>query len=90
MTDHYLKHSIEAIDVINDWDLNYNLGASLKYIARCRYKGEKHKDIRKAINYLRYEIYYDIVKQSKEDDKPQYDPDLRYDDDLIEKIRGGM
>lgn len=97
--DHYIKHNIEALDVISDWNLNFNLGNVIKYVARCRYKGDKHDDIRKAIDYLRREIIDDVAKgTSKEENeqidpfKQQYEPILRHDDDdeKLRGLRGGM
>lgn len=53
---HYTHGTIETIDVINDWGLNFNLGNAVKYISRCNYKGNKEQDLRKAIKYLEFEI----------------------------------
>jgi len=36
---HYSYGSIEPIDVIEDWNLNYHLGSLLKYLARAGHKG---------------------------------------------------
>lgn len=49
---HYTYGKIEAIDVIEDWGLDYRLGCALKYIARCRHKGTYIQDLKKAIWYL--------------------------------------
>lgn len=49
----------EPIDVINDWELNFNLGSAVKYIARCGRKGDfldTIDDLNKAIDYLKYEM----------------------------------
>lgn len=53
---HYNQGNYEPIDVINDWNLNFNLGNALKYIARCEYKENKIQDLQKAIFYIEYEI----------------------------------
>ena len=53
---HYRQISPEPITVINSWNLNFNLGNALKYIARCDYKGQKVDDLQKAITYLRWEL----------------------------------
>ena len=53
---HYNVGRFEAIEVIEDWDLNFNLGNALKYIARCNHKGNKIKDLEKALYYIRREI----------------------------------
>jgi hypothetical protein len=53
---HYKKTKIEAWDVIEDWDLNFNLGNVIKYIARAEHKDCKKKDLYKAYSYLEREI----------------------------------
>lgn len=53
---HYNQHSIEPIDVIEDWKLNFNLGSTVKYIARCDYKENDIQDLEKAAWYLKREI----------------------------------
>ena len=50
---HYTRYKIEPIQVIEDWDLPYSLGAVIKYIARFRYKGTPKLDIQKAREYLK-------------------------------------
>lgn len=49
----------EPIDVINDWNLNFNLGSALKYISRLGRKDGTEmgmvSDLNKAIDYLKYE-----------------------------------
>jgi len=55
MSEHYKKTSIEAIDVIEDWDLNFNLGNVVKYIARLKTKGHRKQDLEKALWYLERE-----------------------------------
>ena len=52
---HYNHGTIEVIDAIEDWNLNFNLGNSIKYIARCEHKGHKKEDLEKAIWYLKRE-----------------------------------
>ena len=47
---------IEAIEVIEDWKLGFNLGNAVKYISRCEHKGTKEQDIKKAIWYLEREL----------------------------------
>lgn len=51
---HYKFGRIEAIDVIEDWDLGYHLGCVVKYICRAGKKdpAKKEEDLRKAIWYL--------------------------------------
>ena len=63
---HYAKgRKYEPIKVINDWDLNFNLGNTIKYISRAGRKQDFEnqdqlsktlEDLRKARWYLDYEI----------------------------------
>ena len=57
--DHYLKNSgHEVIDVIEAWDLNFNLGNAVKYIARAGKKNPKKykEDLNKAKWYIQHQI----------------------------------
>lgn len=49
---HYKSGGIEAIDVIEAFKLDFNLGNSIKYILRAGYKGAALEDLRKAAWYL--------------------------------------
>ncbi len=53
---HYNQGKYEVIDVIEDWNLDFNLGNAIKYIARCNHKGNKKQDLEKAIFYLKREL----------------------------------
>ena len=55
---HYNMGKYEAIDVIEDWNLNFNLGNTIKYISRAGHK-DKYKtieDLKKSLWYLQREI----------------------------------
>ncbi len=56
---HYVskREGLEAIDVIEAFDLNRNLANVCKYILRCNHKGQRDSDLEKAINYLWRERY---------------------------------
>ena len=45
---------VEAIDLCEQ--MNYNLGAAVKYIVRCDHKGNWKQDLEKALWYLNREI----------------------------------
>lgn len=45
---HYNQGKIEVIDAIEDWNLGYNLGNAVKYIARADHKGKSMEDLQKA------------------------------------------
>lgn len=46
----------EAIKVIEAWDLNFNLGNVVKYVSRADAKGVALEDLKKARQYLDFEI----------------------------------
>jgi len=62
---HYKVGSIEAIDVIEAFQLNYRTGNVAKYLLRHQYKGEPLKDLKKAKWYLEREIARLEKEQSK-------------------------
>ena len=65
---YYKRGGIEAIDAIEAWELGFNLGNTVKYIARCGKKSDKVvEDLKKAAWYLNREI---------ERRKHQYDKDI--------------
>ncbi len=54
---HYTEgRKYEPRKVIADWELNFNLGNAVKYISRAGRKGDKIEDLRKAIQYIEFEI----------------------------------
>jgi hypothetical protein len=54
--EHYQSNGIEVIDIIDSFDLNFNLGNSIKYILRADKKGNKKQDLEKALWYINYEL----------------------------------
>ena len=61
---HYNMGEYEAIDVIEDWKLNFNLGNTVKYISRAGHKDDMVQDLKKSLWYLEREIKR-IEKESK-------------------------
>ena len=55
---HYNFGKYEVIDVINDWNLNFQRGNAIKYIARAGHKdsSKEVEDLEKARFYIDYEI----------------------------------
>ena len=51
---HYQSSGMEAIDVIDSFNLDFYLGNAVKYILRAGKKGDKLEDINKAIWYLKH------------------------------------
>lgn len=50
--DHYQSTEIQALHVIHDWSLGFELGSVVKYIQRLGRKGDQVENIDKAIHYL--------------------------------------
>lgn len=53
---HYKGKSIECIQVIEAFDLGFNLGNTIKYVLRAGKKGNRLEDLKKAAWYLNREI----------------------------------
>lgn len=53
--EHY-NLGIETIDYIESHNLNFNQGNAIKYITRCEHKGNKKKDLEKALYYIKREL----------------------------------
>ena len=49
---HYNKGSIEIIDFIQDWNLDFITGNIIKYVTRSPYKNKPLEDLEKAKFYL--------------------------------------
>lgn len=65
---HYCYSSIEPKDAIREWGLNFNMGSAVKYIARCGRKDDPIQELRKAQEFLQFEIDY-ILKQRENEKK---------------------
>lgn len=48
--DHYIKHTIQPWDIIDEYDLGYYGGNALKYLLRD--KGDRKEDLEKARHYI--------------------------------------
>jgi hypothetical protein len=59
----------DIIDVCKDYDLNFNRGNVMKYVARAGKKSDELQDLKKALDYLQREIEYLQIKQQQENDK---------------------
>jgi hypothetical protein len=60
---HYNTGKIQPIDVIEDWDLDFRLANTVKYIQRHKYKGNAKKDLEKAIWYIQRYINKELTKE---------------------------
>ncbi len=53
---HYTTTKISALQVVNDWELDFYLGNALKYMKRYKLKGNPIQDLEKAVQYLNLKI----------------------------------
>ena len=85
---HY-NQGIEAIDIIESWDLNFSLGNAIKYILRSPYKGKQIEDLEKARWYIDRDInrLKDEEAHRKEKVKSSILNDEKWrDDDIVDYI----
>ena len=76
--DHYCAgRKYEPRKVIHDWGLNFNLGSAVKYISRAGRKDDILQDLKKAKQFLEFEIEeleskktFDALKSLATDDLP--------------------
>ena len=67
---HYTEgRSYEPKDVIRDWGLNFNLGNAVKYIARAGRKDDIVQDLKKAQEYIQFEI--DAIEMERDIENAQ-------------------
>lgn len=73
--EHYNKGTYEAINVIEAWGANFNLGNALKYICRAGKKegNTAKQDLQKAVWYLEREIKRISKLEYKEPTEKNYD-----------------
>lgn len=59
--DYYQGNGYEVLDIIDDFELNFNLGNVLKYVLRSGRKNSelKEEDLEKALFYLKRELEVD-------------------------------
>lgn len=55
-TPNHYKEKVQPIDLIEAFDLNFNLGNVVKYVSRAGRKGEALEDLEKAFYYLKREM----------------------------------
>lgn len=61
---HYTEgREYEPKDVIYDWGLDFNLGSAVKYISRAGRRDDIVQDLKKAIQFIQFEI--DAIEKKK-------------------------
>ena len=81
--DHY-NSNWKVGDFINDQGLSFFLGNAVKYICRCEYKGDKEKDLIKAIHYLQHELDTTIYESELTGPSGSFPKSLRFASDWEE------
>ena len=82
---HYTEgRKFEPKDVIRDWGLNFNTGNAVKYLARAGRKDDIVQDLRKAQEYIQFEIDA-IEAERKKEPKPEWP---KHDDKLDAMLYG--
>lgn len=74
----------EPKDVIRDWGLNFNLGNAVKYISRAGRKGDIVQDLRKAQEYIQFEI--DAI-EAESDKTPEEHVTMSFEEFLDDFIK---
>ena len=70
---HYVEgRKFEPKDVIRDWGLNFNVGSAVKYLARAGRKADIVEDLRKAQEFIQFEI--DAIEAERATAKPTNAP----------------
>ena len=65
---YYIRNGIEVFDVIESFDLNFNLGNVVKYVCRAGKKDECIiSDLLKARDYIDREIGLNVSKKSADE-----------------------
>ena len=63
---HYTEgRRYEPKDVIRNWQLNFNLGSAVKYVARAGRKDDIVQDLRKAQEFIQFEI--DAIEEERKE-----------------------
>lgn len=60
---HYNRLNPQPKDVIRKWGLNFNLGSAVKYIARAGHKDDIVQDLKKAQEFIQFEI--DAIEEER-------------------------
>lgn len=64
---HYTYSKYQPKDVIRAWGLNFNLGSAVKYVARAGRKDDIIQDLRKAQEFIEFEIQAILEERSNGD-----------------------
>lgn len=71
--EHYNRLNPQPKDVIRAWGLNFNLGSAVKYISRAGYKDDIVQDLKKAQEFIQFEIDAIEGARAERKDKPKHE-----------------
>lgn len=66
--EHYNRLNPQPKDVIRAWGLNFNLGSAVKYISRAGHKDDTVQDLKKAQEFIQFEI--DAIEGARRKEPP--------------------
>ena len=67
--EHYNRLDPQPKDIIRAWGLNFNLGNAVKYVARAGHKDDIVQDLKKAQEYIQFEI--DAIEAQRKAQEPK-------------------
>lgn len=71
--EHYNRLNQQPKDVIRAWGLNFNLGSAVKYISRAGHKDDIVQDLKKAQEFIQFEIDAIEGARAERKDKPKHE-----------------
>lgn len=90
--EHYTAgRKFEPKDVIRDWGLNFNLGNAVKYLARAGRKDDIIQDLRKAQEFIQFEIdAIEAERNNMPEELPVEEFAKQMNDDLLDIVLYGL
>lgn len=87
--EHYNRLNPQPKDVIRAWGLNFNLGSAVKYISRAGHKDDIVQDLKKAQEFIQFEI--DAIEGARAERNGKTDEEIaEIVDKPIKDIISGM
>lgn len=87
--EHYNRLNLQPKDVIRAWGLNFNLGSAVKYISRAGHKDDIVQDLKKAQEFIQFEI--DAIEGARAERNGKTDEEIaEIVDKTIKDIISGM
>lgn len=85
--EHYNRLNPQPKDVIRAWGLNFNLGSAVKYISRAGHKDDIVQDLKKAQEFIQFEIDAIEGARAERKDKPKHEDFM---DAMLRGLFGGF